>query len=53
MHAPVSRVELPPLWHKSRLAVVQQGRKVDAAVPVAGEVADVAVGEDGLETGKG
>ena len=46
--SPIPRVKLPPVWHEPRLAVLQEGGEVDAAVPVAGEVADVAVGKDGL-----
>ena len=46
---PVPGVELVPVWHHSRLAVVEERREVDPVVPVLREVPDLAVRQHGLQ----
>ena len=48
-HLPISRIELVPVGHHARLAVVEEGAQVDAVVPVVGEVPDLAVGQHRLK----
>ena len=49
MDLPVSGVELVPVGHHSRLAVVEERREVDPVVPVLREVPDLAVRQHGLQ----
>ena len=47
---PVSRVEVSPVGHQPRLAIIDQGRQIDAIVPVRCEILDVAIfGQHSLE----
>ena len=46
---PVPGVELVPVGHHSRLAVVEERREVDPVVPVLREVPDLAVRQHGLQ----
>ena len=48
-YLPVSGVELVPVGHHSRLAVVEERREVDPVVPVLREVPDLAVRQHGLQ----
>ena len=50
MNLPISGVELVPVGHHARLAVVEERAQVDPVVPVVGEVPDLAVGQHSLRT---
>ena len=52
MHLPVPGVELVPVGHHSRLAVVEERREVDPVVPVLREVPNLAVRQHGLQRKK-
>ena len=52
LYLPVPGVELVPVGHHSRLAVVEERREVDPVVPVLREVPDLAVRQHGLHRRK-
>ena len=49
LHGLFFGVELPPVWHETRFAVVKECTQVDSVVPIVGEVLDLAVGKNGLK----
>lgn len=48
----LTRIQAAPVWKQPRLAVVQQCGQINAAIPICGQIGDLAVRQCSLQPGK-